>query len=138
MGNLHCLGGPARRGLTLRAVKTSVLLSVLFLVVYGTANWMTSVRADVPTWYATWELAIPFVPLLIVPYMSIDLFFVAAPFLCASRCEIAVLVRRLVFANVVAVIRSFGNAAANSGLYSEMEARRSISCSIGIFISSGD
>ena len=39
---------------------------------------------DVGTWVFAWERLIPFVPLMIVPYMSIDLFFVAAPFLCTD------------------------------------------------------
>jgi len=39
-------------------------------------------RANVPTLFFEWESAIPFVPLMIAPYMSIDLFFVGAPFLC--------------------------------------------------------
>ena len=38
MGDLHGVGGPARRALMLRAAGTSVLLSLLFLVVYGSTN----------------------------------------------------------------------------------------------------
>ena len=37
-----------------------------------------------PTLFFTWERSIPFVPWMIVPYMSIDLFFFAAPFLCSK------------------------------------------------------
>jgi protein-tyrosine phosphatase/membrane-associated phospholipid phosphatase len=77
-------------------------LSALFLLVYGGTNWVTSLRADVGTWYFPWELAIPFVPLLIIPYMSIDLFFVAAPFLCRDRREMTVLARRITFSILVA------------------------------------
>ncbi len=56
-----------------RATITSLLLSVLFLVVYGATNWITSQRTDVGTWYFQWELtAIPLVSLMIIPYMSID------------------------------------------------------------------
>jgi predicted protein tyrosine phosphatase len=88
-----------------RAAATSALLSVLFLVVYGGTNWLTARRppADVGTWYFAWELAIiPFVPLLIVPYMSIDLFFVAAPFLCRDDRERKAFARRVVFAILAA------------------------------------
>src|SRR5262249_19072857 len=74
--------------LMLRAAATSLLLSLLFLVVYISTNWLASQRADLPTWYFSWELAIPFVPLMIVPYMTIDLFFVAAPFLCGDEKEV--------------------------------------------------
>jgi predicted protein tyrosine phosphatase len=100
VGDLHGFGGPPRRVLTPRAVKTSVLLSSLFVVVYGGTNWFTAQRADsdVGTWYFPGELtAIPYVPLLIVPYMSVDLFFFAAPFLCRAERELKVLTRRVVF-----------------------------------------
>jgi membrane-associated phospholipid phosphatase len=105
MGDIHSVGGPARRALMLRAARTSVLLSILFVLVYGSTNWLTAQRpdSDVGTWYFTWELAIiPYVPLLIVPYMSIDLLFFAAPFLCRDEREMRVLARRVVFAILVA------------------------------------
>jgi len=79
-----------------------LLLSVLFLIVYGTTNWITAQRTDVGTWYFEWERAIPFVPLMIVPYLSIDLFFLGAPFLCRDRRELQTLKRRISFAIVVA------------------------------------
>jgi protein-tyrosine phosphatase/membrane-associated phospholipid phosphatase len=79
------------------AAKTALLLSLLFLVVYGGTNWITHQRSDVGTWHYAWEFAIPFVPLMIVPYMSIDLFFVAAPFLCRNTVELKTLVRRITF-----------------------------------------
>ena len=81
-----------------------MLLSVLFLVVYGGTNWITAQRTDVGTCYFEWELAIPFVPLMIVPYMSIDLFFIAAPFLCREERELRTLWRRISFAIAAAGI----------------------------------
>jgi protein-tyrosine phosphatase len=39
---------------------------------------------------------------MIIPYMSIDLFFVAAPFLCRSNRELATLVKRMATALIVA------------------------------------
>ncbi|OAI53224.1 hypothetical protein AYO44_16140 [Planctomycetaceae bacterium SCGC AG-212-F19] len=104
MGDIHRFGGAPRRFLMLRAAATAVLLSLLFVFVYGGTNWYTAHRsaADVRTWYAAWELGfIPYVPLLIVPYMSIDLLFFAAPFLCRDKREIADLARRVVFAVLV-------------------------------------
>jgi protein-tyrosine phosphatase len=105
MGDIHRFGGPAQRRLMLRAAMTSVLLSVFFVLVYGGTNWLTAHRpgADVGTWYFTWELAaIPYVPLLIVPYMSIDLFFFFAAFLCRTEREMRVFAERVVFCIVVA------------------------------------
>lgn len=70
-------------------------LSALFLVVYGWTNWFTAQRANVPTLFFEWERLIPFVPLMIVPYMSIDLFFVAAPFLCRTDRQLATFSKRI-------------------------------------------
>ncbi|HXR05004.1 MAG TPA: phosphatase PAP2/dual specificity phosphatase family protein [Verrucomicrobiae bacterium] len=76
--------------------------SALFMVVYGGCNWITAHRSDVGTWYYSWERFIPFVPVMIIPYMSIDLFFVAGPFLCHSREELRALARRIAFAILAA------------------------------------
>jgi len=105
MGNLHGIGGSPRRQLIYRAATTSLLLSLLFVVVYGSTNWLTAQRpaAHVHTWYFAWELAvIPYLPLLIVPYMSIDLFFFAASFLCRDEQERRAFARRVVFSILVA------------------------------------
>jgi protein-tyrosine phosphatase len=72
------------------------------LVVYGLTNWLTARRAGVGTWHFSWELGLPFVPLMIVPYMSIDLFFVAAPFLCRDGGELRTFARRITFSIAVA------------------------------------
>ena len=86
------------------AARTSALLSLLFLVIYGTCNWLSSQRNDVGSLYFEWERHIPFVPWMIAPYMSINLFFVGAPFLCHDRAELRTLSRRIIFAIVVAGI----------------------------------
>jgi len=72
------------------------------MVVYGFCNWFTSLRHNVPSFYFGWERYIPFVPLMIVPYMSIDLFFVTAPFLCHDDAERHTLARRLAAATLIA------------------------------------
>lgn len=82
----------------------SIGLSILFIVVYGWCNWITGHRQDVGTLYFAWERFIPFVPVMIVPYLSIDLFFVAAPFLCQTEQELRIFCRRIVAAIVVAGI----------------------------------
>jgi protein-tyrosine phosphatase/membrane-associated phospholipid phosphatase len=84
------------------ALAASVGLSLLFLVVYSGTNWITSLRSDVGTWYFEWERWIPFVPWMVIPYMSIDLFFVVAPFLCRGRLELKVLAARITLAILVA------------------------------------
>ena len=80
------------------ALAVSAGLSVLFLIVYGGCNWITAHRGDVGVFYFEWERAIPFVPFLILPYMSIDLFYIAAPFLCRSERELSIFAKRVVAA----------------------------------------
>jgi len=83
-----------------KALIASAGLSVLFLVVYGGCNWLTARRGNVATLYFEWERGIPFVPFFILPYMSIDLFFVAAPFLCGTDRELSTLSKRIATAIV--------------------------------------
>src|SRR3954471_18619751 len=44
-----------------KALTASVALSVLFLIVYGGCNWITTLRANVGSFYFDWEKNIPFV-----------------------------------------------------------------------------
>ena len=80
----------------------ATVTGVVFMVVYGGTSWLTSIRAPVPTIYFEWERYIPFLPWMVIPYMSIDVFFVTAPFLCTTQSELQLLSRRIVFAIVVA------------------------------------
>ena len=74
----------------------------LFLILYGTCLGVTAQRADVPTLYFAWERHIPYVPWMIWPYLSIDLFFLGSFFVCRRRDELTALGRRLVLATVLA------------------------------------
>jgi protein-tyrosine phosphatase len=85
-----------------KALIVSAGLSGLFLIVYGGCNWITARRANVGTFYFEWEHKIPFLPLFILPYMSIDLFFVVAPFLCRNDRELSILAKRIAAAIIVA------------------------------------
>jgi protein-tyrosine phosphatase/membrane-associated phospholipid phosphatase len=86
----------------LKASTVSAGLSVLFLIVYSGCNWITGQRGQVGSFYFQWEHAIPFVPFMILPYMSIDLFFIAAPFLCRTDEELRIFSRRVVAAILIA------------------------------------
>jgi predicted protein tyrosine phosphatase len=112
MGNVHRLDRPAgsfpeqsrvlvRR---LKAFRVSAELSILFLIVYGACNWITARRSGVGVFYFQWEHSIPFVPFMVLPYMSIDLFFVAAPFLCRTDRELLTFSRRITAAILIAGI----------------------------------
>jgi membrane-associated phospholipid phosphatase len=85
-----------------KALAVSVGLSVLFLIVYGGCNWITARRGNVGSFYFEWERSIPFVPFMILPYMSIDLFFVVAPFLCRTEHELSIFAKRIAAAIIVA------------------------------------
>jgi membrane-associated phospholipid phosphatase len=87
-----------------KALAASAGLSILFLIVYGGCNWITARRASVGTIYFEWERGIPFVPFFILPYMSIDLFFIVAPFLCRTDRELSILAKRVGAAIIVAGI----------------------------------
>lgn len=111
MGNVHCLDR-ATPGVTnspvpvkpAKALAVSVGLSLLFLVVYGGCNRITAHRASVGVFYFQWEGLIPFVPFLIIPYLSIDLFFVGAPFLCRNERELRTFTLRVGAAIIAAGI----------------------------------
>ena len=85
-----------------KAFAVAAGLSALFLIVYGACNWITARRANVGTFYFEWERRIPFVPFFILPYMSIDLFFVGAPFLCRTDRELSTLAKRIGAAIILA------------------------------------
>jgi membrane-associated phospholipid phosphatase len=85
-----------------RAFGVAVALSILFLLIYSACNWITAQRPHVGSLYFDWERSIPFVSFLILPYLSIDLFFVAAPFLCSTTAELRVFARRIVAATLIA------------------------------------
>jgi membrane-associated phospholipid phosphatase len=77
------------------AARVSAATSVLFLIVYNACNWLTKIRPDVQVWAFAWEEKIPVIPWMVVPYWSLDLFFVCGPFLCADRGELRALGWRL-------------------------------------------
>jgi membrane-associated phospholipid phosphatase len=83
------------------AILSSALLSILFIVVYGGSNALAAQR-ELRTCFFPWEKQIPFVPLLIVPYLSIDLFFVASFLLCTNAVELRTHSRRIALAILIA------------------------------------
>ncbi len=98
MGDLHRHGRPT----PLSRIGWLAGCSALFLVVYGGCNWYTAQRADAGLWYFDWEMNIPLVPAMIVPYWTIDLFFLGSFFMCRDRRELVVHGQRIVGAILVA------------------------------------
>src|SRR5215813_6004004 len=83
------------------AILSSAVLSILFIVLYGGSNTLAAQR-ELRTSFFPWEKQIPFVPLLIVPYLSIDLFFVTSFLLCADTPELRTHARRVALAILIA------------------------------------
>jgi membrane-associated phospholipid phosphatase len=70
---------PHRHGLI-----SACVLATLFVVVYGGSLALTASRTDVGRLYFDWELSIPVVPAMIVPYFSIYFLFFASFFICRN------------------------------------------------------
>lgn len=87
-----------------RAAAWLCVLAVFFYSTYGAANWLAARRADVPSIVFAWERSIPFLDWTIIPYWSVNLFYGLSVFVCSTRQELDVHVRRLLTAQVVAVL----------------------------------
>ncbi|WP_432799606.1 dual specificity protein phosphatase family protein [Poriferisphaera sp. WC338] len=77
-------------------------LSIFFILIYGGCTAINEMRGDFGVIYFEWEQYIPFVPWLIIPYMSIDLFFFGAPFLQSNRDELRILRQRIMLGILIA------------------------------------
>jgi membrane-associated phospholipid phosphatase len=74
----------------------STWLSLWFLLVYTGCNTLAAWQPHrVGSLYFEWERHYPFVPLLIIPYWSMDLFFVLAAFLCRTPFQLTQHARRI-------------------------------------------
>ncbi len=110
MGNFLRLGGATERRMKIHAVKASVFLSALIIVVYHTCNWITSRRTDVGTIYFGW-----------LPLYLPELFPTTVR---ATGTGISFNTGRVVAAIVVlctgVLVRSFGGDYARIGLWTGM------------------
>lgn len=66
----------------------ALALGALFFLVYGTTNRLSAGLNGLPSLYLPWEEGIPFLGWTILPYMSLDLFFVLGFFWCRDRREL--------------------------------------------------
>jgi hypothetical protein len=53
-------------------LKWSAALALLFAATYWTTNWLAAQRAGPYRLYFDWELAIPFIPWMIYPYLTVN------------------------------------------------------------------
>jgi membrane-associated phospholipid phosphatase len=79
-------------------------LGPFFFISYGWVNHITSQRSDIGVIVYAWEQYIPFVPSLMLPYMSIDAFYAASLFLHRKRNLLDRHALRLLMATVISCI----------------------------------
>lgn len=90
---------PARADV-LRSLAWAWLLTLLFVAVYGYCNWVTVTRASRWRLWFDWELAIPFVPWMVWPYLSLFVSFFLPMFALRARA-LDTLCRRLALAVII-------------------------------------
>ncbi|WP_455205332.1 dual specificity protein phosphatase family protein [Kaarinaea lacus] len=84
-----------------KALFWALLCGTGFFLVYGSSNATSASLENLPSLFFPWEENIPFIPQLIVPYLSIDLLFVIAFFFCRDHYQMRALTLRLTFAIIV-------------------------------------
>jgi len=87
-----------------KALLWLAIAAVFFYATYGGANWLASRRSDVGAVVLDWERHVPFLAWSILPYWSINAFYAASFFVCRDEEELRIQVRRLLSAQVVAVV----------------------------------
>jgi protein-tyrosine phosphatase/membrane-associated phospholipid phosphatase len=87
-----------------RALAWLAFLAPFFYLTYGLANWLASLRTNVPSIVFPWEHAIPFIGWTIIPYWSINAFYGLSLFLCRTKDELDTHGLRLLSAQVIAVM----------------------------------
>jgi len=87
-----------------RSLAWLAFLGPFFFLSYGLANWSAGLRAHVPSVVFDWEARIPFWDWTILPYWSIDLLYGLSLFLCTTRRELDTHARRLLTAQLIAVV----------------------------------
>lgn len=80
-------------------LKINLTLNLLFVVVYGGANQLASLRGDPYHFFAEWERNVPLVPAMIYVYLSISLLFWLPLFVLDAAC-----LRRLGIAAAICIV----------------------------------
>ncbi|KAB0566874.1 phosphatase PAP2/dual specificity phosphatase family protein [Brucella pituitosa] len=98
------LDGFSRRPVIHRAIAWLLFLGPFFYLTYGTANWLASRQGHVPNLAFGWESQVPFIAWSIVPYWSVNLFYVIALFVNDSPEQVDRLAKRYLTAQIIAVL----------------------------------
>ena len=86
-----------------RAALWLVILGPLFYLTYGLANYLASLRDTLPNIALGWERAIPFLAWTIIPYWSINLFYVTTLFANNAPADVDRIARRYLTCQIIAV-----------------------------------
>jgi protein-tyrosine phosphatase len=86
-----------------RALFWLVFLGPFFYASYGLSNHLASLQADVPNITFDWEHAIPFVEWTIIPYWSVNLFYVATLFSNDNTAGVDRTAKRYLTCQIIAV-----------------------------------
>jgi PAP2 superfamily len=117
MGDIHRVNGRAGEGLTLAAEKLRLpsaavakhaalwllFLGPFFYASYGLANYLASLRASLPDIAMAWEKAFPFMEWTIIPYWSVNLFYVATLFFNDAPQDVDRTAKRYLTCQLIAI-----------------------------------
>lgn len=92
------------RRILLQGLGWIILLGPFFFLTYGQVNLYTASRSDVGSIVFGWERHIPFIPLSIIPYWSLDLLYGLSLLFCHSLTEQRRLGCRLLLASLLACL----------------------------------
>lgn len=87
-----------------RALLWLALLGPFFFISYSIANTLAAHRSDVGSIVFEWEHVIPFMAWTIVPYWIIDALYGVSLFVCKTKAELDSHAKRLLTAQIIAVI----------------------------------
>jgi membrane-associated phospholipid phosphatase len=87
-----------------RATGWLIALGAFFYLSYSVSNWLASQRGDVPTIVFAWEHGIPFLAWTIIPYLGTHALFALSFYVCRNRVELDSHAKRLLTAQVIAVV----------------------------------
>jgi membrane-associated phospholipid phosphatase len=95
---------PPLQGISLRTLQATCAIgqALLFLAIYSGCLFVSGQRHDVGQFYSSWELRLPLVPPMILPYFSIYPLFLISFFFCSDARELRAHTYRLCLCQLVA------------------------------------
>lgn len=85
-------------------IKAALACWFIFSLIYNGSAYYASNLEVVPSFVFSFERYIPFIPWMIIPYMSSGLFFLSLCFLCRTRSQLMVYLKRVVLLTVASGI----------------------------------